>query len=211
MAGWSTHEGFAIALPRASVDTDQIIPARFMSASRAEGYGGFLFADLRDGAEEFPLDRHVDASVLVAGPNFGCGSSREAAVYALVDAGIRLVIAESFADIFAGNAVNNGLLPAAVEQADEILSIIGTGKVKASVDLQAGSLFIDGREYGFALPDMWRQKLVNGWDDIDLTRANLDEIRTFRAGRAKAAPWVFGPGGIKKSNSERPADENRGT
>ncbi|MBJ3762414.1 3-isopropylmalate dehydratase small subunit [Maribius pontilimi] len=194
MAGWTTHNGKAVALPRANVDTDQVIPARFMSASRAEGYGGYLFADLRDGDPDFPLDRHPDASVLVAGPNFGCGSSREAAVYALVDAGIRVVVAESFADIFAGNAVNNGLLPAAIPDAGAILDALGDGTASARVDLDGGTLTIDGKTYAFDLPKIWREKLVNGWDDIDLTRAHADAIAAYRKTRAKTASWAWPDG-----------------
>ena len=135
MAGWSTHEGEAVVLDRRDVDTDQLIPARFMSASRAEGYGRFLLHDLREDDADFPLDRHPGASVLVAGPNFGCGSSREAAVYALVDAGIRVVVAESFADIFVGNAVNNGLLPVATPEAAALRAAIGPGAAPARIDL----------------------------------------------------------------------------
>ena len=111
MAGWSEHSGFCLALPRDNIDTDQLIPARFMSAPRSAGYGDFLFHDMRrdaDGAPDptFPLNGAVDVSVLVTGRNFGTGSSREAASYALLDGGIRAVIAESFGDIFAANAIN---------------------------------------------------------------------------------------------------------
>ena len=115
----------ACPLPLASVDTDQLIPARFMKRSRAEGYGGHLLYDLRFDADGrprtgFPLNdpRWAGAQILVARRNFGAGSSREAAVYALVDFGIRCVVAPSFGDIFASNAVNNGLLPARVGEAD---------------------------------------------------------------------------------------------
>ncbi len=129
MAGWTTHQGAGVVLPLANIDTDQLIPARFMSVPRAEGYGGFLLHDLRydkDGSPraDVPLNAVPEASVLVARRNFGSGSSREAAVYALVDAGIRAVIAPSFGDIFASNAVNNGLLPRArPEEPDEALLI----------------------------------------------------------------------------------------
>ena len=191
MAGWSSHTGQAVALPRADIDTDQLIPARFMSASRAEGYGQYLMHDLRDGDHAFPLDRHPGTSVLVAGPNFGCGSSREAAVYALVDAGIRVVIARTFADIFAGNAVNNGLLPARVAEADEIIAAMGDGTARVTVDLDTARLAVDGREYAIDLPGLWAEKLKNGWDDIDLTRAHLDDIAAFRAARATNAAWAW--------------------
>ena len=191
MAGWSVHEGRAVVLPRRDVDTDQIIPARFMSASRADGYGQYLFADLREGDDGFPLDRHRGASVLIAGANFGCGSSREAAVYALVDAGIRAVIAPSFADIFAGNAVNNGLLPAALPDAEALMDELGANAAEARIDLETATLTIAGQSHEFRLPDVWRHKLTNGWDDIDLTRAHLDEIAAFRDARHANAPWVW--------------------
>ncbi|QFS81834.1 3-isopropylmalate dehydratase small subunit [Roseivivax sp. THAF40] len=191
MAGWNTYKGLAVALPRADIDTDQLIPARFMSASRSEGYGQYLMRDLREGDADFPLDRHPEAGALVAGPNFGCGSSREAAVYALVDAGIRVVIAESFADIFAGNAVNNGLLPARVAETDEILAAMGTGTATISVDLDAAELRVNDTRYAFNLPRLWAEKLINGWDDIDLTRAHLDDIAAFRAERATQSAWAW--------------------
>ena len=109
----------ACPLPLSNVDTDQLIPARFMSRPRSEGYGDFLLHDLRRGEAgaldpAFPLNAHPGAGILVARRNFGCGSSREAAVYALADFGFACVIAPSFGDIFASNAVNNGLLPATV-------------------------------------------------------------------------------------------------
>ena len=109
MAGWSTDKGMAVCLPQANIDTDQLIPARFMSVPRAQGYGRFLLHDMRreetgDLNADFPLNAQEGISVLVAGRNFGSGSSREAAVYALVDSGIRAVFAPSFGDIFASNA-----------------------------------------------------------------------------------------------------------
>ncbi|MGY9047750.1 MAG: 3-isopropylmalate dehydratase small subunit, partial [Rhodobacterales bacterium] len=136
MAGWSRHDGTAVALPRDNIDTDQLIPARFMSASRAEGYGQFLLRDLREGDPDFPLDRFPQASILLAGRNFGCGSSREAAVYALVDAGIRCVIATGFGDIFAANAVNNGLLPARLAETPAVMQALAGRTTSASIDLE---------------------------------------------------------------------------
>ncbi|MBS0123706.1 3-isopropylmalate dehydratase small subunit [Thetidibacter halocola] len=191
MAGWTRHQGQAVALPRANVDTDQLIPARFMSASRAEGYGRFLLHDLREGDPDFPLDRHPQASILVAGENFGCGSSREAAVYALVDAGFRVVVAPSFADIFAGNAVNNGLLTVATDQARAILAVLGDGTLSGTADLAAGTLRIGDFDIALTLPEAVREKLINGWDDIDLTRAHSGEIRNFRDRRKSDHPWAF--------------------
>lgn len=196
--GWSRHEGRAVALPMENVDTDQIIPARFMSTPRAEGYGRFLFHDLRrDGAGELRADlainAHPDASVLVAGANFGCGSSREAAVYALVDAGFRAIIAPSFADIFAANAVNNGLLPAQVpaEVVARIMRTLGAGSAPAVLDIPARRLSVGAVEADFLLDDLRAEKLMRGWDDIDLTRAEAEAIVAFREARRQAAPWAW--------------------
>jgi len=200
MSGWTQHDGLAVALPLDNVDTDQILPARFMSQPRRDGYGGFLFHDLaRDagGARdpEFPLTRVPDATVLVTGRNFGTGSSREAAVYALLDAGIRAVLAPSFGDIFAANAVNNGLLPARVAPADaaEALRALDTATAPARIDLASGTARIGAVTLTFDLAPGWREKLINGWDDIDLPRAHTDAIRAFRNARADRNPWAIGP------------------
>lgn len=191
MAGWTTHTGQAVVLDRRNVDTDQLIPARFMSASRAEGYGQFLMHDLREADPDFALNRHPDASILVAGPNFGCGSSREAAVYALVDAGFRAVISESFADIFAGNAVNNGLLPVVTDKASELRQRLGRGTAVAHIYLQDRRLSVENFTIPFDLTDTAQAKLMNGWDDIDLTRAHADDIRSFRDRRKSDHTWVW--------------------
>ncbi len=198
MAGWREHEGVMVALPIENVDTDQLIPARFMSAPRSKGYGGFLLHDLRRDADgalrgDMPLNRHADASLIVTRRNFGCGSSREAAVYALVDAGIRAVIAPSFGDIFAGNAVNNGLLPARVTEADaeDLIARIGAEVPAARIDLETCTITLGDRDVPFELDPVQRTKLMNGWDDIDLTRAELDKIARYRAERRKTAPWAW--------------------
>ncbi|MFN3938070.1 MAG: 3-isopropylmalate dehydratase small subunit [Gemmobacter sp.] len=187
MTGWTVHEGLAVALPMDNVDTDQLIPARFMSAPRAAGYGAFLLHDLR--GPDCPLDAPAarGATVLVAGRNFGCGSSREAAVYALVDAGFRAVIAPSFGDIFAANAVNNGLLPARAETA----GLMALAPCPARIDLAAGRIELGGRAVAFDLDPVWRAKLINGWDDIDLTASHAAEIEAHAARRRKAAPWLW--------------------
>lgn len=194
MAGWDTHRGTAIALPLANIDTDQLIPARFMSVPRAEGYGDYLLHDLRrtaDGALDpaFPLNGASAASVLLAGANFGSGSSREAAVYALVDAGFRAIIATSFGDIFSSNAVNNGLLPARVSEADwdTLSKAIGDTKI----DLTTRTITSGTAHVSFALEDSWRVKLINGWDDIDLTRQHAGEIAAYKTNRHHTAPWAW--------------------
>lgn len=198
MAGWTTHEGRAIALPREGIDTDQLIPARFMSTPRSEGYGRFLLHDLRRTGDvpdpDFPLNRAEaeGASVLVAARNFGGGSSREAAVYALVDAGFAVVVAPSFGDIFAGNAVNNGLLPALVSDADgaALLRAAADG-AEARVDLEALNIRVGDLSVPFTLDKVRQTKLINGWDDIDLTRSHTDEITAFRDRLKTDKPWIF--------------------
>jgi 3-isopropylmalate/(R)-2-methylmalate dehydratase small subunit len=197
MAGWTRHDGLAVALPLESIDTDQLIPARFMSTPRDEGYGRFLLHDQRidvnaDPVADHPLNRHKGISVIVTRRNFGSGSSREAAVYALHDFGIRVVIAPSFGDIFAANAVNNGLLPAQVseDEVETLIAALGDGTAPASVDLEVGYGRVGDHAFTFALEPIWRRKLMMGWDDIDLTRSHTAEIDAFRTNRKRSAPWI---------------------
>lgn len=189
----------ACPLPFSSVDTDQLIPARFMSRTRAEGYGDVLLHDMRrtaDGALDpsFPLNdpAREGAGILVARRNFGCGSSREAAVYALADAGIRAVIAPSFGDIFASNAVNNGLVPAVVEAdaVEALLSHLAAGPAELTVDLEGRKVVSDGTVHPFAIDPVWRLKLLNGWDDLDLTAQHADAIAAFQRADAARRPWA---------------------
>lgn len=198
MGGWTIHEGKAAALPREGIDTDQLIPARFMSTPRAAGYGQFLLHDLRRKGDvpdpDFPLNRPdaADASVLVTPRNFGGGSSREAAVYALVDAGFRVVVAPSFGDIFAGNAVNNGLLPAQVSEDDGAALLAATATPRpVRVDLEHRSITAGDLTVPFTIDPVRRVKLMNGWDDIDLTRSHLDAITAFRDRIKTERPWIF--------------------
>jgi 3-isopropylmalate/(R)-2-methylmalate dehydratase small subunit len=196
MAGWSTHRGRAVHLPLDDIDTDQIIPARFMSVPRDKGYGNYLMYDLRRDEEgamrsDFALNR-ASGSVLIAGRNFGSGSSREAAVYALVDAGFRAVIAPGFGDIFAGNAVNNGLLPArmAAGDVDALAAALAATGGLVTIDLESAEAVVEDRAFAFELDDTWRVKLINGWDDVDLTRQHAEEIARYRAARA-AEGWTW--------------------
>ncbi|WP_375258171.1 3-isopropylmalate dehydratase small subunit [Citreimonas sp.] len=199
MSGWQTHTGKAVALPLAGVDTDQLIPARFMSRPRDAGYGDYLLHDLRHDGDrkkpDFPLNRAEaqGASILVARRNFGGGSSREAAVYALADAGFRVVVAPSFGDIFAGNAVNNGLLPARVspEDGDALLAALESGPQEATADLHARTISLCGITAEFTLDDAQVEKLVNGWDDIDVTRQHAEAIAAHRAALAADRPWLW--------------------
>jgi len=201
--GWTHHEGLAVALPLEGIDTDQLIPARFMSRPRSAGYGDFLLHDLRQddtGAPraDFPLNapEAAGASILVTRRNFGGGSSREAAVYALIDAGFRAVVAPSFGDIFAGNAVNNGLLPARVspDEAEALLAALANGPATATVDLGARTVTLGELRCAFTLDDTAQQKLVNGWDDIDLTRHHDQQIGAFRDALRQDRPWLWPTG-----------------
>ncbi len=198
MAGWTVHRGRAVHLPLENVDTDQLIPARFMSIPRAQGYGDHLLYDMRRDADGgldpgFPLNNAQGESILIAGGNFGSGSSREAAVYALVDAGFRVVVAPSFGDIFAGNAVNNGLCPARMDTS-EIDSLLEVQAQTMSVDLEAQVVQAGAVSVPFELDATWARKLINGWDDIDLTRQEGDAIAGYRRARLhKAGAW---PGGV---------------
>ncbi|MDU8925944.1 3-isopropylmalate dehydratase small subunit [Alisedimentitalea sp. MJ-SS2] len=198
MAGWNVHNGTAVSLPQANVDTDQLIPARFMSVPRSEGYGPYLLHDLRrdDGGglrPDFLLNTCPEASVIVSRRNFGSGSSREAAVYALVDAGIRAVIAPSFGDIFAANAVNNGLLPAEVDEdtCKALEAGLENGPCDIRIDVGARRLTLGAMSATFVLDDSWAIKLINGWDDIDLTRNHGVAIAVFKHIRSQTAPWAW--------------------
>jgi 3-isopropylmalate/(R)-2-methylmalate dehydratase small subunit len=190
----------ACALKLQGVDTDQLIPARFMKRTRAEGYGDVLLHDMRftaDGTPDptFPLNqpRAQGARILVARRNFGSGSSREAAVYALVDYGIACVIAPSFGDIFAANAVNNGLLPALVTEADaeRLLELVEAGlPAGLSVDLRTCEITAGDLRVPFAVEPVWRIKLLNGWDDLDLTLSHLPAIAAFARQDGTRRPWL---------------------
>lgn len=198
MAGFSIIQGPAVALPQDNIDSDQLIPARFMSVPRKDGYGPYLLHDLRFDAggtprPEMPLNRHVQARILVTRRNFGSGSSREAAVYALMDFGIKAVLAPSFGDIFASNAVNNGLLPARLpeDRIEALIARLGDKAEEMTVDLTDGVIRIGNEVIPFELDPIWRLKLINGWDDIDMTASHGPAIAAFRRARATAAPYAM--------------------
>jgi 3-isopropylmalate/(R)-2-methylmalate dehydratase small subunit len=191
----------ACPLELAIVDTDQLLPARFLKLSRSEGLGKFLFHDIRRDAQgnertDFPLNQPAwrESKIVVGGANFGVGSSREAAVYALYDQGIRCVIAASFGDIFAQNSVKNGLLPATVSAADiaELTDMLKRNpEFAVTVDLETQTIACGNQSFGFSIAPSWREQLLNGWDEIDLTRSHQAKIDAFRHRRREAAPWVF--------------------
>lgn len=190
----------ACPLPQPNLNTDQILPARFLKWPRSRGLGQVLFNDLRrdgDGEErpDFPLNQptHRDARILVAGRNFGGGSSREAAVYAIYDHGFRCVIAPSFGDIFAQNAVKNGLLTAVVSETDvaELAAAVAADPERAlTVDLEKQTITSGNRSYGFAIDPVSRNQLINGWDDVDLTESYRTRIQAFRAEDRLLRPWA---------------------
>jgi 3-isopropylmalate/(R)-2-methylmalate dehydratase small subunit len=183
-----------------NLNTDQLLPARYLKLPRSAGLGQFLFHDLRRDAEgrerpDFPLNRAPwrDARIVVGGRNFGCGSSREAAVYALYDAGIRCVIAPSFGDIFSGNAVQNGLLTAAVSDADAsdlMAGLASDPERPVTVDLESQTIVAGNRTVPFAIDPVRRTRLLNGWDDIALTGSYRDQIASFKTKDRALRPWA---------------------
>jgi 3-isopropylmalate/(R)-2-methylmalate dehydratase small subunit len=195
----------ACPIDAANVNTDQIIPARFLKRSRASGFGPMLFHDLRfdaDGKERpgFPLNQPHwrEAKIVVAARNFGCGSSREGAVYALSDYGVRVVIAPSFGDIFAGNAVQNGVVTATVtdEEAAEIMAALKrTPELPLTVDLEQQTILCGNRTFHFSIDPVRRTKLINGWDDISMTESYRDRIAAFKTQDRTRRPWSVPPGG----------------
>jgi len=190
----------ACPLDLPNVNTDQILPARFLKVPRSAELGGMLFYDLRrDSAGEkrpdFPLNQPVwrDAKILVAGRNFGGGSSREAAVYALYEAGIRCVIAPSFGDIFAENAVKNGLLAAILPEGATVelsAAISAEPRRPVTVDLEQQTIVCGNHTFNFAIEPVSRNQLLNGWDDVDLTESYKDRIVTFKTADAARRPWA---------------------
>ena len=188
----------ACPLNVANLNTDQIVPARFLKRPRSAGFGEALLHDLRFDAQgherpDFPLNRPAwrGARIIVGGRNFGCGSSREGAVYALYDYGIRCVIAPSFGDIFSGNAIQNGLVLAMVtdDEAAEIMAALQqTPELPVTVDLEQQTIVCGNRTYSFSIDPVRRMRLLNGWDDIALTLAHADEITAYEQDREREGP-----------------------
>jgi 3-isopropylmalate/(R)-2-methylmalate dehydratase small subunit len=190
----------ACPLDIANLNTDQLLPARFLKVPRAAGLGTALLRDLRFDAEgrerpDFPLNRPAwrEAQIIVGGRNFGCGSSREAAVYALYDHGIRCVIAPSFGDIFAGNAAQNGLLTAIVsdEEAAALTRLLGKKPdAPVTVDLEQQTIACRGETLRFAIDPVRRTRLLNGWDDVAMTESYMSAIAAFKAADRTRRPWA---------------------
>lgn len=196
-----------IPLPAKDVDTDQIIPAQFLTSVSKEGYGENLFRRLKDSDPQFPFNRpeFKGAEVLVARSNFGCGSSREHAVWAIQGAGVRVVIAESFADIFSNNSAKSGLLLVTLrsDAIEELLEKSQNGELVVTVDLESQTVTTEsgsgssksaaarpesGTEYAFTYDSFRKHCLLNGLDDIDYILTYSDTIQDFRQGFER--PWM---------------------
>ncbi|MFY0692856.1 MAG: 3-isopropylmalate dehydratase small subunit [Paracoccaceae bacterium] len=193
--------GVAAPLPLINVDTDMIIPKQFLKTIKRSGLGVNLFDEMRynqDGSEvaDFVLnkDAYRNAEILVAGDNFGCGSSREHAPWAIKDFGIRCVIAPSFADIFFNNCFKNGILPVVLpqEQVDILMKDAEKGSnARIEVDLENQTVTSsDGESFSFEVDPFKKHCLLNGLDDIGLTMENVDDISAFEKGISSERPWV---------------------
>ncbi|SFJ70339.1 3-isopropylmalate dehydratase small subunit [Jannaschia pohangensis] len=193
--------GVAAPLPLINIDTDMIIPKQFLKTIKRSGLGVNLFDEMRygdDGAElpDFVLNQpaYRNAQILIAGDNFGCGSSREHAPWALLDFGIRVVVAPSFADIFYNNCFKNGILPIALpqDQVDALMEDARNGEnARITVDLEAQTISgTDGTTYAFDVDAFKKHCLLNGLDDIGLTMEKAASIDTFEAKLAQDRPWV---------------------
>ncbi len=195
MKPFTTHKGIVVPLRRANVDTDQIIPKQFLKKVERTGFGVHLFHDWRylDKEGKIPnpefilnFERYKNASILVTEENFGCGSSREHAPWALLDYGIRVIIAPSFADIFYNNCFKNGMLPIVLPKTyvDEIFEYV-ENHIGATLEIDLNHQTIttvnskDQKVYTFEIDSFHKECLLNGWDDIGLTLRHLDIIQKF--------------------------------
>ena len=210
MKPFTTHTGIVATLNRANVDTDAIIPKQFLKSIKRSGFGPNAFDDWRyldAGAPdidnsmrrlnpEFILNQppYDKATILLARENFGCGSSREHAVWALTDFGFRAVIAPSFADIFFNNSFKNGLLPIMLDAAiiDALFArVTQEPGLEFTVDLQPQLVIVGDDSYRFDIDAFKKHCLLNGLDDIDLTLQHADQIKAYEEHRKQQAPWLF--------------------
>jgi 3-isopropylmalate/(R)-2-methylmalate dehydratase small subunit len=212
MKAFTVHQGVVAPMDRANVDTDMIIPKQFLKSIKRSGFGPNLFDELRYLDEgqpdadnsgrplnpDFVLNkpRYAGASVLLARENFGCGSSREHAPWALEDFGFRAIIAPSYADIFYNNSFKNGLLPIVLDEktVDRLFKEAEANEgYQLTVDLENQKVVTpSGEEIAFEVDDFRRHCLLNGLDDIGLTLQDADEIRAYEEKRRASSPWLFG-------------------
>ena len=193
MDAFTTHTGTAAPLRRTNVDTDQIIPAEYLKRITRTGFEDGLFVAWRTNEPDFVLNQpqYADASILVAGPDFGTGSSREHAVWALLDGGFRAVISSRFADIFRNNSTKAGLLTVVLPQADvEALwaAIEADPATPVTVDLHAKQVTYGDVSVPFEIDDYTRWRLLEGLDDVGLTERNLGDIEAYESGRPAWKP-----------------------
>lgn len=200
MTPFTKITGKAANLPIANIDTDMIIPKQFLKTIKRTGLGVNLFDEMRftpDGQEipTFVLNRPAfrEAQILVAGDNFGCGSSREHAPWAILDFGIRCVIAPSFADIFYNNCFKNGILPIRLEksQVEEIAEYAKDEQNEISIDLESQTINANGKTYNFEIDNFRKHCLLNGLDDIGLTLQSQDAISNYEEKQNNVTPWLF--------------------
>ena len=209
MQAFTTHIGTVVPLDRVNVDTDQIIPKQYLKSIKRTGFGDYLFDGWRFLDEgdigitpnerqinhEFVLNasEFQDTSVLLARDNFGCGSSREHAVWALQEYGFRAVIAPSFADIFYGNCFKNGLLPIVLEQKiiEKLFKDVKAG-YELKIDLAAQLVSTpDGAQHAFEIDAGLKEKMLHGMDDITMTLAEREMIESFQTHHRQNQPWLF--------------------
>ena len=193
MSGFKQHTGLVVPLDTANIDTDAIIPKQFLQKVNRTGFGKHLFHDWRfldDAGEqanpEFIMNapRYQGASILLARENFGCGSSREHAPWALADYGIQVMIAPSFADIFYGNSINNQMIPVRLTdtEVDEIFQFVEANEgAEITVDLEAMLVTANSKQYSFEIDEFRRHCLLNGLDNIGLTLQHADKIPEYEA------------------------------
>ena len=211
MKKFTLHEGLVAPLDRANVDTDMIIPKQFLKSIKRSGFGPNLFDELRyldegqpdQDSSQRPLNpdfvlnkpRYQGCSVLLARKNFGCGSSREHAPWALEDFGIRAIIAPSYADIFFNNSFKNGLLPIIFDEAivDSLFQAVEANEgYQLTINLEKQVVVKpDGTELAFEIDAFRKHCLLNGLDDIGLTLEQADAIKRYEASRRQTAPWLF--------------------
>lgn len=201
MEKFTTLTAIAAPLPIINIDTDMIIPKQFLKTIKRSGLGVHLFDEMRyddNGNElaDFILNQepYRNAKILVAGDNFGCGSSREHAPWALNDFGIKAIISTSFADIFFNNSFKNGMLP--IIQPDEVVAelmeVAEKGK-EITVDLANQKILADGKEYGFEVDPFRKHCLIEGLDDIGLTLQKSDAIKAYEQKHYEKEPWISLP------------------
>ncbi len=199
MDKFSSLQGIAAPLPIVNIDTDMIIPKQFLKTIKRTGLGVSLFYEMRydnDGKliEDFVLNKspYDQSRILVAGDNFGCGSSREHAPWSLKDFGIRCVISTSFADIFYNNCFQNGILPIVVnaEQLDSLMQA-ATNETKFNIDLPNQTIIAGENTISFQIEDHRKERLLQGLDDIGITLGYQDDINSYETEQKNKKPWLF--------------------